>query len=106
MMQGTYVKFITYWYSERVFVALGFQHAMNMRHIFCGLFGYKIFPYYLINSKAFEKIKLIEHNMSAFFSSSLPETFLFLQELNKILSYMYIGLLSKYSLFSSDFNET
>ena len=49
---------------QSVFVALGFQHAMCMQHIFiCGLSNSTIiFPHYLINCMMFEK-KVIEHKM-------------------------------------------
>ena len=47
-----------------VFVALGIQYAMHMRHIdICGLSrSYNIFPHYLINGTIFGK-KVIEHKM-------------------------------------------
>jgi hypothetical protein len=42
-------KAISITYSERVFVALGTQHAMRVRHIIMPAMLYNIFPHYLIN---------------------------------------------------------
>jgi len=49
-------------------VALGTQHAKRMRHIaICGLTGFTICFYILINGTIFEKKKIIEHKMCSDF---------------------------------------
>jgi hypothetical protein len=57
-------KAISIAYSEYVFVALGIQRAMSMRHIVvCGLSGSTIFfPHELIYGMNSEK-KFVEHKM-------------------------------------------
>jgi len=50
-------------YSEGVFVGLGIQHAMRMRHIVtCGLSGYIIFFQIILQKARFFK-KVTEHKM-------------------------------------------
>ena len=67
-------------YSECVFVALGFHHAMRMRYIvICGLPSCTIFfSHYLINGKIFEK-KNLNVKCVLFFSANLSEQFLVLR---------------------------
>ena len=58
-------KAVSITYSECVFVALGFQHAMRMRHIvICDLLGCRtFFPHYLMNDITLRGKKIIEHKM-------------------------------------------
>jgi hypothetical protein len=62
-------KSIIITYSECVFVDLGVQHEMRMRHILICSLPDDIFPHCLIKGTIFEK-KVTEHKMCALVSST------------------------------------
>ena len=95
-------------YSEHVFVALGVQCEMCMRHIFlCGMPSFVIFLYIISQTAQFSKKKVINHEKCyLIFSKIFSETFLILRRIVRDMIKMFIGLQSKYPLFLSDFNET
>jgi hypothetical protein len=70
-------------YSECVFAALGFQHAMSMRYVIaCGLWPvrvYHIFPHFLTKAR-FSKKKIVLYIKCVFWCpvQLLSETFLIL----------------------------
>jgi hypothetical protein len=90
-------------YSERVFVALGIQHAMRMRRIvICGLSGSTIFVHITQTARFFGKKRLLNIKRMFLFSQQLlSETFFILRR-----TWRDVITNVKYALFLSDSNET
>jgi hypothetical protein len=91
-----------------VFVALGIQHAMRMRHIIvCGLPDPKMFFHIISQTAQFSKKNLLNMKyVFPFYLQILSETFLIPERNKRDMIKMYIGLHVKYLLFLPDFNKT
>ena len=73
-----------------MFVALGIQHAMRMRHIVIFVFpGSTIFFHILINGTIFEK-KLLNLKFVVIFFTNFSETFLILRRIDQKYTWVFM----------------
>ena len=72
-----------------MFVTLGIQHAMHMRHlVICGLSGCTMFPHYLINGTIFEEV--VDNKMCVFSLQLLSKAFLILSRTERdVMKYVH-----------------
>jgi hypothetical protein len=87
-------------YSDCMFsVALGTQHAMRIRLLYCHLLPlrlFTIFPNYLKNGTIFKTIYWAQSVYFWFFLHLLSETFLILSRTQRDMTKMFTGLHIKY----------
>jgi hypothetical protein len=100
-------KAISITYSKYVFVALGIQYAMQLRHIIiCGLSGCNVFPHISLRAQLKKKSLRKQTVCFDFLYNFCLKHFSFYEKLSKIWSKMYIGLHVKYPLSLSYIHET
>ena len=100
-------KSINITYPECVFVALGMQYPMRMRHVISGMPGSQNFSTLPHKRHELKKKKLLNIKCVIWFSPQLLfETFLIQRRTGRDIIKMYTSLRVKCLLFLSDFNET
>jgi hypothetical protein len=88
-----------------VFVALGIQHGMCMRHNpLCGLSGSVIFLHIISQTAQLKKKSLLNAKRAFWFSLQIFLTFLIVRRTQRKRSNSYTGLHVKYPFFSSELN--